>query len=176
VPALTNNRVLYRDGVPVAVHAAGQSEFIVALPRERNGRRARRWCASACCGSRPAELKRQQERRAASRLTIHPELGVNLFRLGLAARALRTASAAAPAVYSRVAADQSVFTVSKSVLMVSNAALSTSLGSLRDFDSMSTAIEWHRRSGGTLELSSSIPPGAAAMMASLSAFPWQSTP
>jgi ATP-dependent helicase Lhr and Lhr-like helicase len=31
VPALTKNRVLYRDGVPVATHAAGQSEFIVAM-------------------------------------------------------------------------------------------------------------------------------------------------
>jgi ATP-dependent Lhr-like helicase len=29
--ALTNNRVLYRDGVPVAVHAAGQSDFLVAM-------------------------------------------------------------------------------------------------------------------------------------------------
>jgi ATP-dependent helicase Lhr and Lhr-like helicase len=35
VPALTNNRVLYRDGVPVAVHSAGQSEFIVALPPDK---------------------------------------------------------------------------------------------------------------------------------------------
>jgi len=35
VPALTNNRVLFRDGVPVAVHSAGQSEFIVALPPEK---------------------------------------------------------------------------------------------------------------------------------------------
>jgi ATP-dependent Lhr-like helicase len=32
---LTNNRVLYRDGVPVAVHSAGQSEFIVALPADK---------------------------------------------------------------------------------------------------------------------------------------------
>ena len=31
VPALTNNRVLYRDGVPVAIHAAGASEFIVPM-------------------------------------------------------------------------------------------------------------------------------------------------
>ncbi len=31
VPALTNNRVLYRDGVPVAVHAGGQSEFLVQM-------------------------------------------------------------------------------------------------------------------------------------------------
>jgi ATP-dependent helicase Lhr and Lhr-like helicase len=31
VPALTNNRVLYRDGVPVATHAAGQSEFLVTM-------------------------------------------------------------------------------------------------------------------------------------------------
>jgi ATP-dependent Lhr-like helicase len=31
VPALTNNRVLYRDGVPVATHAAGQSDFLVTL-------------------------------------------------------------------------------------------------------------------------------------------------
>jgi ATP-dependent Lhr-like helicase len=31
VPALTKNRVLYRDGVPVATHAAGQSEFIVEM-------------------------------------------------------------------------------------------------------------------------------------------------
>ncbi|HTU66487.1 MAG TPA: DEAD/DEAH box helicase [Steroidobacteraceae bacterium] len=31
VPALTKNRVLYRDGVPVATHAAGQSDFLVQL-------------------------------------------------------------------------------------------------------------------------------------------------
>jgi ATP-dependent Lhr-like helicase len=31
VPALTNNRVLFRDGVPVATHAGGQSEFLVTL-------------------------------------------------------------------------------------------------------------------------------------------------
>ncbi len=31
VPALTNNRVLYRDGVPVATHAAGQSDFLVPM-------------------------------------------------------------------------------------------------------------------------------------------------
>jgi len=35
VPALTNNRVLFRDGVPVAVHSGGQPEFIVALPPEK---------------------------------------------------------------------------------------------------------------------------------------------
>jgi ATP-dependent Lhr-like helicase len=35
VPALTNNRVLYRDGVPVATHAAGQSEFIVQMEPEK---------------------------------------------------------------------------------------------------------------------------------------------
>jgi ATP-dependent Lhr-like helicase len=35
VAALTNNRVLYRDGVPVALHAGGQSEFIVALAPEK---------------------------------------------------------------------------------------------------------------------------------------------
>jgi ATP-dependent Lhr-like helicase len=34
VPALAKNRVLYRDGVPVAVHSAGQSEFIVQLAPE----------------------------------------------------------------------------------------------------------------------------------------------
>jgi len=31
VPALTNNRVLYRDGVPVATHIAGQADFLVEL-------------------------------------------------------------------------------------------------------------------------------------------------
>jgi ATP-dependent Lhr-like helicase len=31
VPALTNNRVLYRDGVPLAVHAGGQSDFLVEM-------------------------------------------------------------------------------------------------------------------------------------------------
>jgi ATP-dependent Lhr-like helicase len=31
VPALAGNRVLFRDGVPVAVHAAGQSDFLVAM-------------------------------------------------------------------------------------------------------------------------------------------------
>jgi ATP-dependent Lhr-like helicase len=35
VAALAGNRVLYRDGVPVAVHAGGQSEFIVAMEPER---------------------------------------------------------------------------------------------------------------------------------------------
>jgi ATP-dependent Lhr-like helicase len=31
VPALAGNRVLFRDGVPVAVHAGGQSDFLVAM-------------------------------------------------------------------------------------------------------------------------------------------------
>jgi ATP-dependent Lhr-like helicase len=31
VPALTNNRVLYRDGVPLAVHAGGQSDFLMEM-------------------------------------------------------------------------------------------------------------------------------------------------
>jgi ATP-dependent Lhr-like helicase len=35
VPALAKNRVLYRDGVPVATHAAGQSEFIVPMEPEK---------------------------------------------------------------------------------------------------------------------------------------------
>jgi ATP-dependent Lhr-like helicase len=35
VPALTKNRVLYRDGVPVAVHTGGQSEFIVKMEPEK---------------------------------------------------------------------------------------------------------------------------------------------
>jgi ATP-dependent Lhr-like helicase len=42
VAALTNNRVLYRDGVPVAFHAAGASEFIVPMEpgREWEARQA----------------------------------------------------------------------------------------------------------------------------------------
>jgi ATP-dependent helicase Lhr and Lhr-like helicase len=42
VPALTGNRVLYRDGVPVATHAAGQSDFLVELEpgREWEARQA----------------------------------------------------------------------------------------------------------------------------------------
>jgi ATP-dependent Lhr-like helicase len=42
VAALTNNRVLYRDGVPVAVHAAGQSDFLVDMEpgREWEARQA----------------------------------------------------------------------------------------------------------------------------------------
>jgi ATP-dependent Lhr-like helicase len=42
VPALTNNRVLYRDGVPVATHTAGESEFLVQLEpgREWEARQA----------------------------------------------------------------------------------------------------------------------------------------
>ena len=32
VPALTGNRLLYRDGVPVAVHAGGKTEFLVEVP------------------------------------------------------------------------------------------------------------------------------------------------
>jgi len=35
VASLTNNRVLYRDGVPVALHASGQSEFIVPMEPEK---------------------------------------------------------------------------------------------------------------------------------------------
>jgi ATP-dependent Lhr-like helicase len=31
VPALTNNRVLYRDGVPIATRAAGESDFLVPM-------------------------------------------------------------------------------------------------------------------------------------------------
>ena len=42
VSALANNRVLYRDGVPVAIHAGGQSEFIVPMEpgREWEARQA----------------------------------------------------------------------------------------------------------------------------------------
>jgi ATP-dependent Lhr-like helicase len=32
VPALATNRVLLRDGVPVAVHAGGETQFLVELP------------------------------------------------------------------------------------------------------------------------------------------------
>jgi ATP-dependent Lhr-like helicase len=35
VPALTNNRVLYRDGMPVATHTAGQSDFLVEMEAGR---------------------------------------------------------------------------------------------------------------------------------------------
>jgi ATP-dependent Lhr-like helicase len=35
VAAIASNRVLYRDGVPVAVHSAGQSEFIVSMEPEK---------------------------------------------------------------------------------------------------------------------------------------------
>ncbi len=35
VPALTKNRVLYRDGVPVAMYSGGQSEFIVQMEPEK---------------------------------------------------------------------------------------------------------------------------------------------
>ena len=31
VPALAGNRVLFRDGVPVATHAAGQTDFSISL-------------------------------------------------------------------------------------------------------------------------------------------------
>jgi ATP-dependent Lhr-like helicase len=31
VPALTSNRILYRDGAPVAVHAGGRSDFLVPM-------------------------------------------------------------------------------------------------------------------------------------------------
>jgi ATP-dependent Lhr-like helicase len=31
VPALTGNRVLFRDGVPVATHTAGQADFLVEM-------------------------------------------------------------------------------------------------------------------------------------------------
>jgi ATP-dependent helicase Lhr and Lhr-like helicase len=42
VPSLTNNRVLYRDGAPVAIHAAGQSDFLVEMEpgREWEARQA----------------------------------------------------------------------------------------------------------------------------------------
>jgi ATP-dependent Lhr-like helicase len=32
VPALAGNRVLLRDGVPVAVHAGGETQFLIELP------------------------------------------------------------------------------------------------------------------------------------------------
>ena len=36
IPALTNNRVLYRDGVPIAAHVSGEITWIAALePREQ---------------------------------------------------------------------------------------------------------------------------------------------
>jgi ATP-dependent Lhr-like helicase len=36
LPSLTSNRVLYRDGVPVATFAAGEISFLVALdPKEQ---------------------------------------------------------------------------------------------------------------------------------------------
>ncbi len=34
VPALASNRILLRDGVPVALHAAGETQFLVTLPPE----------------------------------------------------------------------------------------------------------------------------------------------
>ncbi len=42
VPALAKNRVLYRDGVPVAIHSGGESNFIVAMEpgREWEARQA----------------------------------------------------------------------------------------------------------------------------------------
>jgi ATP-dependent Lhr-like helicase len=42
VPALTGNRILYRDGVPVAVHAGGRSDFLVPMEpgREWEARQA----------------------------------------------------------------------------------------------------------------------------------------
>jgi ATP-dependent Lhr-like helicase len=42
VPALTGNRVLFRDGVPVAIHTAGQSDFLVEMEpgREWEARQA----------------------------------------------------------------------------------------------------------------------------------------
>ena len=42
VPALAGNRVLFRDGIPVATHTAGQSDFLVQLEpgREWEARQA----------------------------------------------------------------------------------------------------------------------------------------
>ena len=42
VPALTGNRVLFRDGIPVATHTAGQSDFLVPMEpgREWEARQA----------------------------------------------------------------------------------------------------------------------------------------
>ncbi len=34
VPALASNRILLRDGIPVALHAAGETQFLVSLPPE----------------------------------------------------------------------------------------------------------------------------------------------
>ena len=62
VPALTKNRVLYRDGVPVAVHSGGPVRIHRARwSRKRSGRRARRWCAGTC-----SRADRARPRRAAN--------------------------------------------------------------------------------------------------------------
>src|SRR3977135_1267231 len=40
LPALTGNRLLYRDGVPIALHAGGEGRFLstIAPAEERQGR------------------------------------------------------------------------------------------------------------------------------------------
>ena len=42
LPALAGNRVLFRDGIPVATHTAGQSDFLVPMDpgREWEARQA----------------------------------------------------------------------------------------------------------------------------------------
>jgi hypothetical protein len=44
VPALTRNRVVYRDGIPVATLAGGKVQFLVIWTMRRNGRRKKGCC------------------------------------------------------------------------------------------------------------------------------------
>jgi ATP-dependent Lhr-like helicase len=129
-------------------HSGGQSEFIVPMEPEKE------WAARQVLLRRNLQAgTRARPRRAgnARRIDVapfgqpsHHDFMPSCVRISspllLTLRALRTASAAMPEVYSELACVHSDFMVSKPDLMVSNAALSTSLGSLRDFVSTSTRL------------------------------------
>ena len=48
LPSLAGNRLLYRDGLPIATYAAGEVQFLEASSRRRSGRRATPCCAGTC--------------------------------------------------------------------------------------------------------------------------------
>jgi ATP-dependent helicase Lhr and Lhr-like helicase len=55
LPALTGNRLLYRDGVPIAAREAGRTRFLVDLDP------AARWRAETALLRRPAHAQPAEE-------------------------------------------------------------------------------------------------------------------
>jgi ATP-dependent Lhr-like helicase len=56
VPAVSGNRLLYRDGVPVAVQVAGRCSYLVDAPAQEQ-EQLPRLKNTACAGNTPKEAK-----------------------------------------------------------------------------------------------------------------------